>query len=64
MSNEKDEELVDIGALVLEEAAREFSRTGKPAFSYVPAGPEKLVHRELTEEERIFAQKSCWETAR
>lgn len=64
MNNEKDEDLVDVGFLVLVEAAREFEKTGKPAFSYPIAEPEKLIERERTNEEKEFAKRSCYDTAR
>jgi hypothetical protein len=51
---EKEAELADFGERVIVSAMKD----GKPAFSYVQAGPEELLARPLSEEERKHAQKS------
>lgn len=49
---------VDFGEKVIVDAMKD----GGPAFSYVPAGPEELVTRSLSDEEREHSKKSSLDT--
>jgi hypothetical protein len=56
MTNEK--ELIDFGERVIVEAMKD----DEPTFSYVQAGPERLIPRPLSPEELACAQKSSLDT--